>query len=126
MDYLCFTLDHDLMKSPLSPEILERRAKREASRAKQREANIGRAEKMHEVRLVTQLELNLSQDLPKAKSKQQYFIGCFGWFYWHWRGVFYPSDLPSKDWFAHYAANFKTVELNAPFYSWPTVATAKS
>ena len=27
------------------------------------------------------------------------------------------------EWFEHYASKFKTVELNAPFYSWPTVAT---
>jgi uncharacterized protein YecE (DUF72 family) len=40
--------------------------------------------------------------------------------------VFYPELLPTKDWFSHYAANFRTVELNAPFYSWPTVNTVKA
>jgi uncharacterized protein YecE (DUF72 family) len=53
----------------------------------------------------------------------QYHVGCSGWFYWHWRGAFYPEDLPSSRWFEHYARHFKTVELNAPFYSWPTLAT---
>ncbi len=53
-------------------------------------------------------------------------IGCSGWFYWHWRGDFYPSELPTSAWFSHYAARFKTVELNAPFYSWPTVATVRA
>ena len=33
---------------------------------------------------------------------------------------------PSGQWFAHYASHFRTVELNAPFYSWPTVATVKT
>lgn len=54
------------------------------------------------------------------------YVGCSGWFYWHWRGVFYPSELSTKNWFAHYARRFKTVELNAPFYSWPTVANVQS
>jgi uncharacterized protein YecE (DUF72 family) len=49
-------------------------------------------------------------------------VGCSGWFYWHWRGVFYPAEMSTKGWFEHYSANFRTVELNAPFYSWPTLA----
>ena len=49
-------------------------------------------------------------------------VGYSGWFYWHWKGQFYPEDLPTKDWFNHYSDNFETVELNAPFYSWPTLA----
>jgi uncharacterized protein YecE (DUF72 family) len=53
-------------------------------------------------------------------------VGCSGWFYWHWRGIFYPEEIPRTDWFRHYADNFNTVELNAPFYSWPTVATVKT
>jgi hypothetical protein len=28
-------------------------------------------------------------------------------------------------WFRHYTENFRTVELNAPIYSWPKLATAK-
>ncbi len=35
---------------------------------------------------------------------------------------FYPAEMSTKDWFEHYSANFRTVELNAPFYSWPTLA----
>jgi uncharacterized protein YecE (DUF72 family) len=50
-------------------------------------------------------------------------IGCSGWFYWHLKGSFYPTQMPTSAWFAHYADHFDTVELNAPFYSWPTVAT---
>ena len=52
-------------------------------------------------------------------------VGCSGWFYWHWRGGFYPQEMPTRDWFEHYAGHFGTVELNAPFYSWPTVAAVK-
>src|SRR5689334_12920331 len=53
----------------------------------------------------------------------QIHIGCSGWFYWHWRGDFYPADLPTSRWFNHYEKNFSTVELNAPFYRWPTPST---
>jgi len=50
-------------------------------------------------------------------------IGCSGWNYRHWRGVFYPEGLPVKRWFAHYAAHFDTVEINASFYRRPTPET---
>jgi uncharacterized protein YecE (DUF72 family) len=54
------------------------------------------------------------------------FIGCSGWFYWHWRGIFYPEGNRTDSWFKHYVDNFDTVELNAPFYSWPKDATVRS
>jgi uncharacterized protein YecE (DUF72 family) len=56
----------------------------------------------------------------------QAHVGCSGWFYWHWRGIFYPDTPRTDGWFKHYAANFSTVELNAPFYSWPKRATVKA
>jgi uncharacterized protein YecE (DUF72 family) len=53
-------------------------------------------------------------------------IGCSGWFYSHWRGIFYPKQEPTtKLWFAYYANVFRTVELNAPFYRWPSPATVR-
>jgi uncharacterized protein YecE (DUF72 family) len=59
-------------------------------------------------------------------SNLQFHVGCSGWFYWHWKGLFYPESIPTNQWFHHYARKFKTVELNAPFYSWPTVGTVKT
>jgi len=56
----------------------------------------------------------------------QVHVGCSGWFYWHWRGIFYPETKRTDKWFRHYTENFRTVELNAPFYRWPKFATAKS
>lgn len=53
-------------------------------------------------------------------------IGCSGWFYWHWRGKFYPETKAPQQWFDHYLQTFNTVELNAPFYSWPKTSTAKA
>jgi uncharacterized protein YecE (DUF72 family) len=46
-------------------------------------------------------------------------IGCSGWQYKHWRGAFYPGDLPSKRWLEYYASQFDTVEINNTFYRLP-------
>ena len=51
------------------------------------------------------------------------WIGCSGWQYKHWRGDFYPADLPPRLWFAHYAARFDTVEINNTFYRLPEAET---
>ncbi|MBV9010184.1 MAG: DUF72 domain-containing protein [Verrucomicrobia bacterium] len=56
----------------------------------------------------------------------QAHVGCSGWFYWHWRRLFYPDTKRTDTWFKHYVANFSTVELNAPFYKWPKPATVKA
>lgn len=61
------------------------------------------------------------KELPAGKI----FVGCSGWFYWHWRERFYPKGTPTSRWFEHYSKTFQTVELNAPFYSWPKVATVE-
>ncbi len=112
---------------PPVPTREERRAKREARRAKQRADNIGRAARMHDARLAWEREGHTAAPLAVGGSAvPQVHVGCSGWFYWHWRGDFYPADLPTNEWFDHYAARFRTVELNAPFYSWPTVATVNS
>jgi len=52
-------------------------------------------------------------------------IGCSGWSYPHWRGIFYPADLPESEWFGHYAAVFDTVEINNTFYHLPTTETVR-
>jgi uncharacterized protein YecE (DUF72 family) len=60
-----------------------------------------------------------------SDGKPAVHVGCSGWFYWHWRGGFYPQGVPTSRWFAHYAKAFRTVELNAPFYSWPKLSTVR-
>jgi uncharacterized protein YecE (DUF72 family) len=50
-------------------------------------------------------------------------IGCSGWVYKHWRGIFYPEGLPQKRWFERYAEEFDTVEINASFYRLPLAST---
>lgn len=54
---------------------------------------------------------------------QQIRIGCSGWQYKHWRGDFYPAELPQSRWFAHYAMHFDTVEINNSFYRLPPPET---
>ena len=50
-------------------------------------------------------------------------IGCSGWNYKHWRGIFYPEKLPAKDWFHFYSRFFDTVEINNTFYRLPPANT---
>ncbi len=47
-------------------------------------------------------------------------IGTSGWVYKHWRDVFYLPDLPARAWFAFYAREFSTVEINNSFYRLPS------
>ena len=53
----------------------------------------------------------------------QAFIGTSGYVYKHWKGVFYPEDLPASKWLAFYCEHFSTLELNNPFYRLPTRKT---
>ena len=114
--------------SPLQTKGSDRRltraewlARKLERREKQRAANPGRAAKMHAARI--------AQPPPspvRSKKIPLINVGCSGWFYWHWRGAFYPQSMATKDWFNHYAGEFNTVELNAPFYAWPTVNTVRT
>lgn len=101
----------------------ERRERRRLRREKQRKDNIVRAAKMHIARLqMTPEDFGKSPQRLTAPA----YVGCSGWFYWKWRGVFYPDHLATGKWFQHYAKRLDTVEINASFYSWPTVANVKS
>ena len=79
---------------------------------------------MHEARLAWERAPELRQSGDEAVLGRCH-IGCSGWYYWHWHGGFYPVNVPRADWFRFYSEQFDTVELNAPFYSWPTVATVR-
>ena len=80
---------------------------------------------MHTARLGHAKEFPQHATVRGPSRGAQINVGCSGWFYWHWRGGLYPHDLPTRDWFARYADQFRTVELNAPFYSWPSVGTVR-
>ena len=97
-------------------------AKREARRERQREQNLIRSAKMHAARIA--FDASNTPDLKRSLS--EHYVGCSGWFYWHWRGRFYPEDAKTSEWFSPYTKQFSTVELNAPFYAWPTIGTVKT
>ena len=58
---------------------------------------------------------------PNAPSPGHARVGCSGWSYNDWRGVVYPQELRTNQWFDHYTTMFDTVELNTTFYRLPTV-----
>lgn len=54
------------------------------------------------------------------------YVGTSGYFYLHWKRVFYPEDLPSKGYLNYYVEYFDTLELNSTFYHIPKVTTVKN
>jgi len=53
----------------------------------------------------------------------KWHIGCSGFYYNHWKGLFYPDELPKSKWFSFYAEHFRTLELNVTFYRFPQDST---
>lgn len=51
------------------------------------------------------------------------YIGCSGYYYNHWKGLFYPEDLAKTKWLPFYAQHFNTVEINSSFYHIPLDST---
>jgi uncharacterized protein YecE (DUF72 family) len=58
-----------------------------------------------------------------TKKKCQIRVGASGWHYDHWKGVFYPDDVPKTCWLNYYATKFDTVEINNTFYHLPAAST---
>jgi uncharacterized protein YecE (DUF72 family) len=54
---------------------------------------------------------------------KNWWIGCSGFSYKHWRGGFYPEGLPANRWFEYYCQYFNTVEINVTFYRYPKLHT---
>lgn len=52
-------------------------------------------------------------------------IGTSGFYYDHWRGVFYPEDLSRTHYFDYFVEQFPTVELNSTFYHLPRSGTVE-
>lgn len=53
--------------------------------------------------------------------KKEIHIGCSSFYNRYWKEIFYPVDLPSKQWFEYYCQHFDTFEINATFYKFPTL-----
>jgi uncharacterized protein YecE (DUF72 family) len=56
----------------------------------------------------------------------KFFIGTSGFSYSHWKGDFYPQNLPASKFFDYYLTQFNTVEINSSFYHLPKKATFKN
>ena len=52
-----------------------------------------------------------------------YYIGCSGYYYKEWKGLFYPAGLAAKEWFRFYCMHFNTIEINSSFYRIPPAAS---
>jgi uncharacterized protein YecE (DUF72 family) len=48
-------------------------------------------------------------------------VGTSGFSYNEWRGIFYPKELPAKQFLSFYAQRFSTTEINNTFYRIPTL-----
>ena len=46
-------------------------------------------------------------------------IGCSGWSYKDWQGIFYPRELAAKDYLKFYSGVFDCVEIDSSFYRVP-------
>jgi len=57
--------------------------------------------------------------MASGKKSVRVEIGCSGFVYKHWKGDFYPAELPQRKWLEYYAEKFDTVELNITFYRLP-------
>ncbi|MDA3613333.1 DUF72 domain-containing protein [Polluticaenibacter yanchengensis] len=55
-----------------------------------------------------------------------YYIGCSGFYYKEWKGIFYPPDLPVKDWFEFYCRYYNTIEINSSFYRTPSLQSLQN
>jgi uncharacterized protein YecE (DUF72 family) len=65
----------------------------------------------------------MEQPFVSHPAPDSFHIGCSGWVYKHWRGILYPQGLAQSRWFARYAEEFDTVEINASFYRLPLPST---
>lgn len=60
-----------------------------------------------------------------AGKQGRIYIGTSGWSYDHWKGPFYPADLPASHMLDFYARHFHSVEINSSFYRLPEKLTLR-
>jgi uncharacterized protein YecE (DUF72 family) len=61
-----------------------------------------------------------------AECAARLHIGTSGWQYDHWRGPFYPLDLPKSRWLAYYSQQLACIEINSSFYGFPSPKAIRS
>lgn len=55
--------------------------------------------------------------LKKGKGNTKFYVGCAKWGRKDWIGKLYPKGTKEKDFLAHYATQFNSIEFNGFFYS---------
>lgn len=55
----------------------------------------------------------------------KWHIGCSGFMYRNWKGIFYPEGIRQKDWLQYYSTQFDTLEINSTFYKFPEAKNLK-
>lgn len=65
-------------------------------------------------------------DLAAVQAMVVWRIGCSGYHYAEWKGLFYPEGIPKNKWFEFYCEHFNTIELNTTFYRFPRIDTLKA
>jgi uncharacterized protein YecE (DUF72 family) len=58
-------------------------------------------------------------------STGQLYIRTSGWSYKHWRGSFYPANLPVSGQLEYYSQHFNATEINSSFYKLPLPSTVR-
>lgn len=66
----------------------------------------------------------LSSIVPMKRT--EIITGCSSYYNRKWIDIFYPDDLPAKNWFDYYCEYFDTYELNATFYRFPTAESLQA
>ena len=52
-------------------------------------------------------------------------IGCTGWSYQGWSGVFYPKNLKSSEWLKYHSQVFDITEINSTLSKTSTQETIR-
>lgn len=61
-----------------------------------------------------------------STSRPEFRLGCQGWAYPDWAGVFYPQGAKQESLLPFYSQVFDTVELDSTFYRPPNASIARS
>ena len=64
-----------------------------------------------------------STSLQRPRASGVFRAGTSGFSFKGWVGTFYPKELRAKEYLAHYASRFPTVEINSTFYRFPSAQT---
>jgi uncharacterized protein YecE (DUF72 family) len=55
----------------------------------------------------------------------RWYIGTMGFSYADWSGVFYPADMPARNYLSYYSRIFNGVEIDSTFYGIPRETTIR-